>query len=51
MGEFIEVYLNGTLILNTVRYELRSGMIGLFVEHGDASFTNLIVNEANNAEF
>jgi hypothetical protein len=49
MGEFIEVYLNGALIINTVRYELRSGMIGLFVERGDASFTNLVVNEANDA--
>ncbi len=32
LGEFIEVYLDGTLILNTVRYEFPVGRVGLFVE-------------------
>ncbi len=34
IGEFIEVYLDGVLILDTVRYELREGMVGLFAERG-----------------
>ena len=40
-GEFFEVYLDDVLVLNFVRYEPPKGRLGLFIEAGDGTFSNV----------
>ncbi len=40
-GDFFEVYLDDVLVLNFVRYQPPKGRLGLFVEAGEGTFSNL----------
>lgn len=42
-GPFYEVYLDEILLINCVRYGMRSGATGLFVEQGTARFDSLTI--------